>query len=270
VRNTQGWTCHVKPNGESNKRLVTFVNTVGNKGISNVFLVYILLTSSLTFGPFCSFDTESVNKWQLKKLRGFGPRANYTDRSTAACWRIYCQLLRIVGVACSAQRISTVVNLGFLDRSRCFFLQVAPQLSSWGCLMKKKHGISKKPFVRVGTVRVWFRIWIRQRDREDGGSMFLRNVDTRVLGHMCLTHNITVWTSVNELMPVGAETITPYKFVVNLCGDEWLAWENGMHLPCVRTRCRNLYSVRVLTTGSCVVRGSNEKMPTHLRTRCNI
>jgi hypothetical protein len=23
----------------------------------------------------------------LKKLRGFGPRANYTDRATAACWR---------------------------------------------------------------------------------------------------------------------------------------------------------------------------------------
>jgi hypothetical protein len=38
--------------------------------------------------------------------------------------------LQIEGVAWSAQRIPTVVNLGFLDWSRYFFLQVAPQLSS--------------------------------------------------------------------------------------------------------------------------------------------
>jgi hypothetical protein len=36
------------------------------------------------------------------------------------------------GVAWSAQWIPTAINLGFLDRSRCFFIQVAPQLSSWG------------------------------------------------------------------------------------------------------------------------------------------
>jgi hypothetical protein len=39
------------------------------------------------------------------------------------------ELFRIEGVAWSAQRILTVVNLGFLDRSRFIFLQVAPQLS---------------------------------------------------------------------------------------------------------------------------------------------
>jgi hypothetical protein len=43
-----------------------------------------------------------------------------------------CQLLGIEGVAWSAQRIPTVVNLDFLDRSRYFFFQVAPQLSSRG------------------------------------------------------------------------------------------------------------------------------------------
>jgi hypothetical protein len=48
------------------------------------------------------------------KLRGFGPRANYTDRATAACWRSYCQILRTEGVAWSAQWIPTVVNHGFL------------------------------------------------------------------------------------------------------------------------------------------------------------
>jgi hypothetical protein len=40
--------------------------------------------------------------------------------------------LRVEGVAWSAQRIPTAVNLRFLDRSRYFFIQVAPQLSSWG------------------------------------------------------------------------------------------------------------------------------------------
>jgi hypothetical protein len=40
--------------------------------------------------------------------------------------------LRIEGFAWSAQRIPTVVNLGFLDRSRYFFLEVAAQLSSRG------------------------------------------------------------------------------------------------------------------------------------------
>jgi hypothetical protein len=38
--------------------------------------------------------------------------------------------LRVEGVAWSAQRIPMAVNLGFLDRSRYFFIQVAPQLSS--------------------------------------------------------------------------------------------------------------------------------------------
>jgi hypothetical protein len=36
--------------------------------------------------------------------------------------------LRVEGVAWSAQRIPTAVNLGFLDRSRYFFIQVALHL----------------------------------------------------------------------------------------------------------------------------------------------
>jgi hypothetical protein len=32
-----------------------------------------------------------------KKLHGLSPRANYTDRATAACRRSVCQLLRIEG-----------------------------------------------------------------------------------------------------------------------------------------------------------------------------
>jgi hypothetical protein len=66
------------------------------------------------------------------KLRGRSPQANYTDRATAACRRSQCQPLPVEGVACSVQRIPTAINLGFLDRSRYFFNQVAPQLSSRG------------------------------------------------------------------------------------------------------------------------------------------
>jgi hypothetical protein len=61
------------------------------------------------------------------------PQANYTDRAAAACQRSLCQLLQIEGVAWSARRIPTAVNLSFQDRSRYFFIQVAaPQLSSRG------------------------------------------------------------------------------------------------------------------------------------------
>jgi hypothetical protein len=61
----------------------------------------------------------------------FNPQTNYTDRATATCRRSQCELLRIEGVAWSAQRIPTAVNLSFLDRSR-YFLEIAPQLSSRG------------------------------------------------------------------------------------------------------------------------------------------
>jgi hypothetical protein len=43
------------------------------------------------------------------KLRGLSPRANYTDRATAACRRNDCQLLRIEGATWSTWRIPTAV-----------------------------------------------------------------------------------------------------------------------------------------------------------------
>jgi hypothetical protein len=39
---------------------------------------------------------------QTNKLHGLSPRANYTDRVTAACRRSDCQLLRIEGATWSA------------------------------------------------------------------------------------------------------------------------------------------------------------------------
>jgi hypothetical protein len=44
-----------------------------------------------------------------KKLHGLSPRANYTDRATAACRRNDCQPLRIEGATWSAWRIPTAV-----------------------------------------------------------------------------------------------------------------------------------------------------------------
>jgi hypothetical protein len=40
-------------------------------------------------------------KKQTNKLHGLSPRANYTDRATAACLRSDCQLLRIEGATWS-------------------------------------------------------------------------------------------------------------------------------------------------------------------------
>jgi hypothetical protein len=46
-------------------------------------------------------NTQKLTK-QANKLHGLSPRANYTDRATAACRRSECQLLRIKGATWSA------------------------------------------------------------------------------------------------------------------------------------------------------------------------
>jgi hypothetical protein len=81
--------------------------------------------------PIVTYASET---WVLKKKKilGLSPQANYTDLATAACRRSWCQPLRVEGVAWSAQRIPTAVNLGFVDRSRYFFIQGASQFSSQG------------------------------------------------------------------------------------------------------------------------------------------
>jgi hypothetical protein len=56
----------------------------------------------------------SQNKVYVKiKLRGLSPQANYTDRVTAAGLTSEFELLRIEGVAWSAQRIPTAVFSAF-------------------------------------------------------------------------------------------------------------------------------------------------------------
>jgi hypothetical protein len=77
-------------------------------------------------GAICSSETSvdyqrTTRRYITKdrtpniNLRNFSPQANYTNRAIAACRRSWCQLLSIEGVAWSAQRIPTTVNLGFLD-----------------------------------------------------------------------------------------------------------------------------------------------------------
>jgi hypothetical protein len=70
---------------------------------------------------------------ETNKLRGFYPRANYTDWTAAACRRNLLPTFVDRGVWRGQRGGSpTVVNLSFIDRSRYFFFQVTPHLSSRG------------------------------------------------------------------------------------------------------------------------------------------
>jgi hypothetical protein len=121
------------------------------------------------------------------KLRGLSPQANYTDPATAACRRSR-QLLWVEGVAWSAQRILTAVNLGFLDRSRYFFFQVAPQLSSRGWLNPVPDPLLLRKSGRVGnrTRDLWIcsqKLWLLDHR---GGTKIIKVAEIR----KCWTHNI--------------------------------------------------------------------------------
>jgi hypothetical protein len=54
----------------------------------------------------------------IKKLHGLSPRANYTDRATAACRRSDCQLFVYRGCHVVSVMDPYGSILGFLDRSR--------------------------------------------------------------------------------------------------------------------------------------------------------
>jgi hypothetical protein len=64
------------------------------------------------------------------KLHGLSPRANHTDRVTAACRRSDCQLFANRGCYVASVTDPYGRILGFLDSRRYFFYQVAPQLYS--------------------------------------------------------------------------------------------------------------------------------------------
>jgi hypothetical protein len=73
---------------------------------------------------YCIFTTKK------KKLHGLSPRANYTDRATAACRRSDCQLLRIERVPRGQRDRSLRPYSRFSRQEPLLFYQVAPQLYS--------------------------------------------------------------------------------------------------------------------------------------------
>jgi hypothetical protein len=73
----------------------------------NILNFYLTLYLCFIFNYYlnmyfiCTFNFIQTNKKQ-NKLHGLSPRANYTDRATAASRRSNCQLLRIKGATWSA------------------------------------------------------------------------------------------------------------------------------------------------------------------------
>jgi hypothetical protein len=96
-------------------------------GILRLWNMSLQVTESTAFVRAISFTSYTKTK-----LRGLSPQENYTDRETAACQRSQYQLLRIEGAYVVIATNPYGRILGFLDRSRCFFFQVPPQLYSRG------------------------------------------------------------------------------------------------------------------------------------------
>jgi hypothetical protein len=68
---------------------------------------------------FSAFTLHNA-KTNKNKLHGLSPRANYTDRATAACRRSDCQLLGIKGATWSALQIPTAVFSVFYTGAATF------------------------------------------------------------------------------------------------------------------------------------------------------
>jgi hypothetical protein len=83
---------------------------------------------------FLKFRTSICNYFhQLSNSVAVSPEASYTYWEAAAGRRILVPTLANSGMSLGQRSGNpTVINLGFLDRSRDFFFQVAPHLSSWG------------------------------------------------------------------------------------------------------------------------------------------
>jgi hypothetical protein len=75
---------------------------------------------------------ESTQNLEQKKLHGLSPRANYTDRATAACRRSDCQLFADRGVPRGHLNGSLRPYSRFSRQEPLLFYQVAPQLYSRG------------------------------------------------------------------------------------------------------------------------------------------
>jgi hypothetical protein len=93
-----------------------FANQRNRSRIFLSFIHYFFLYFSLS-------HLISLSKKLKIKLHGLSPRANYTDRATAACRRSYCQLFADRG--CHVVSVTDPYGciLGFLDRCRYFSIK---------------------------------------------------------------------------------------------------------------------------------------------------
>jgi hypothetical protein len=128
-------------------RYIHFRDRIITVGYSSALKMEAVCSSAILVYIYQSIRRNIAEDGNLHVFMRFGIRCNVTlNLNSVALVRqrtipterpplvgeVSDNFLRIKGVAWSAQRIPTAVNLGFLDRSRYLFLQVAPQLSSRG------------------------------------------------------------------------------------------------------------------------------------------
>jgi hypothetical protein len=113
---------------------------------------------------------RKVSQFKKKELHGLSPRVKYTDRATA-CRRSWCQLLWIWGIAWSAQRIPYGYIIWFLDRSRYYFFQVAPQLYSRGWANPDRVPVTYWKAGWAGALVAWT-LWKRESKPGPAGTSF--------------------------------------------------------------------------------------------------
>jgi hypothetical protein len=90
-------------------------------GITRVRRYIVFRNSSIQLHVSVTYFTICYNL--KKKLHGLSPRANCTDRATAACRRSDCQLFVDRGCHVVSVTDPYCLILGFLDRSRYFSIK---------------------------------------------------------------------------------------------------------------------------------------------------
>jgi hypothetical protein len=95
--------------------------------------MYAYVLKAVTSQRKFSTNARIIKTKKQTNSVALSPRANYTDCATATCRRNLVPTFVDRGVSRGERDGSpTVINLSFLDRSRYFFFQVAPHLSSQG------------------------------------------------------------------------------------------------------------------------------------------
>jgi hypothetical protein len=129
VNTRQTGRCHVPEDGplhsycsQNIRSHITEINDSSSITTRHRYICDLISVIS-TISIWNIYRSREYLKKQNKKFSGLSPQANYTDRATPACRRG----CRLVSATDPHGRI-----LGFLDRSRYYFLQVAPQLYSRG------------------------------------------------------------------------------------------------------------------------------------------